>query len=216
MYFHFFGALISATFLFTWYGLFHQFQLLRDRRKLGSQGFTDSLSSQQFITSFAAFFAIFFLGLTRADFNHYLVWTRLGALLLLVAILLEIHLDRRSNASYLSVASTAIALAVGLVLILLRPLPFAIGISADILTIIMTFILASGIIHQIRLLDNTKKNNKNILLSKRLLSSLLIKDFFTVAFGLTMPINAGWPLLLLNGSSFMLRSYLLIRLCRLV
>ncbi|NER37937.1 MAG: hypothetical protein F6J93_28915 [Oscillatoria sp. SIO1A7] len=215
MYFHFFGALVSALFLFTWYGLFHQFKILRDRRKLGSQRFTDSLSSQQFITSFAAFFAIFFLGLTRAEFNHYLVWTRLGALLLLVGILFEIHLDRRSTASYLSVASTAIALAVGLVLMLLRPLPFAIGISADILTVIMTFVLACGIIHQIRLLDNTKNTNQNIPLSKRLLSSLLIKDFSTVAFGLSMPIHAGWPLLLLNGSSFLLRGYLLIRLYRL-
>lgn len=215
MYFHFLGILISALFLFTWYGLFHQFKILRDRRKIGSQGFTNSLSSQQFITSFAAFFAIFFLGLTRAEFNHYLVWTRLGALLLLVAILLEIYLDRRSNASYLSFFSTAIALAVGPVLMLLRPLPFAIGLSADILTVIMTFVLAYGIIHQIRLLDNNKKNNKNIPLSKRLLSSLLLKDFSTVAFGLTMPIHAGWPLLLLNGSSFLLRTYLLIRLCRL-
>lgn len=211
MQFHFFGTLNGVLFIFTWYGLFHQFQLLRDRRKIGIQGFTKNLSSQQFLTSFAAFFSIFFLGFTRTEFNHYLVWTRLGALLLVVAILFEIHLDRRTTASYISLASTAIALGVGLALMLLRPLPFAIGVSAGILTIVMTFILAYGTIHQIRLLDK----NRNVPLSRRLLSSILLKDISTLAFGLTMPISLAWPLFLLNGSSFLLRGYLLIRLIRL-
>ncbi len=211
MQFHFFGILNGVLFLFTWYGLFHQFKILRDRRKIGIQGFTNSLSSPQFITSFAAFFAIFFLGFTRGEFNHYLVWTRLGALVLLVAILFEIHLDRRSTASYISLLSTAFALGLGLVLILLRPLPFAFGISSDILSIIMTFVLAYGSIHQIRLVNN----HKNIPLSRRLLSTILLKDLSTLAFGLTMPIYVAWPLFLLNGSSFFLRGYLLILLSRL-
>lgn len=211
MQFHFWGILNGVLFLFTWYGLFHQFKILRDRRKSGIQGFTKHLSSQQFLTSFAAFFSIFFLGFTRTEFNHYLVWTRLGALLLMVAILFEIHCDRRSTASYISLASTAIALGGGLALMLLRPLPFAIGISANILTIVITFVLTCGTIHQIRLLGN----NRNVPLSQRLLSGLLLKDFSTLAFGLTMPIYVGWPLLLLNGSSFLVRGYLLILLIRL-
>jgi hypothetical protein len=211
MKFHFFGSLSAILFLFTWYGLFDQFDLLRHRRKLASKGFTSHLSSQQFFTSFAAFFSIFFLGLTSVEFNHYLVWTRLGALLLLIAILFEIHRDRQSTASFVSLAATSIALSVGLVLMLLRPLPFALNISADILTIIITFVLAYGNIHQIQLLQH----HKNVPLSKRLLSSILIKDASTLAFALTMPLHVAWPLLLLNGSSFILRSYLLVMLIRL-
>ena len=211
MEFHFFGILNAVLFLFTWYGLFHQFQMLRTQRQVATQGFTHSLSSQQFITSFAAFFAIFFFGLTSVEFNHYLVWTRLGALLLLAAILFEIHLDRKSTASRATFALTPIALAIGFLLMLLRPLPFVISISADILLIFMLFVLAYGTIHQIRLLQHSKK----VPLSKRLLSSLLLKDFSTIAFGLTMPLDIAWPLLLLNGSSFLLRGYLLILLIRL-
>ncbi|MDY7007333.1 MAG: hypothetical protein SWX82_26240 [Cyanobacteriota bacterium] len=211
MQFHFLGILNGILFLFTWYGLFHQFKILRERRQIGIQGFTKNLSSQQFLTSFTAFFCIFLLGLNSAEFNHYLVWTRLGALLLVIAILFEIHLDRRTNASYISLAATAIALIIGFLLMLLRPLPDAINISGDILTIIIAFILGYGNIHQIRLL----KNNKNIPLSRRLLSSILVKDFSTLAFGLTMPISVAWPLLLLNSSSFILRSYMFILLIRL-
>lgn len=205
MKFHLFGILNAVLFLFTWYGLFHQFKLLEHRRRVDSTGFTGNLSAQQFLTSFSAFFAIFFLGLTEDEFNHYLVWTRLGALLLLIAILFEIHLDRKSRTSLISLGATITVLSLGCLLIFFRPLPFAINIGADILTVIITFVLAYGNIHQIRLL----KQNQEAPLSKRLLGGLLIKDCSTLAFGLTMSFEAAWPLLLLNGSSFLLRSYIL-------
>jgi len=211
MQFHVWGVVNVILFLFTGYGLFHQFKILRDRRLIGLQGYTCHLSAQQFITSFAAFFAIFFLGLTRPELNHYLVWTRLTALLLLIGILWEIHLDRHSVPSLITVILTAIALTTGLVLMRLRPLPFAINISADLLTLIMAFILAYGTLHQIRLLTT----GQNIPLSQTLLFSLLVKDVATLGFGLTMPIEVAWSLLFLNGSSLILKSYLLIKLMRL-
>ncbi|MDJ1182579.1 hypothetical protein [Roseofilum casamattae] len=210
MQFHVWGIVSSFLYFCTWYGFFHQFQLLRDRRQLGLQKYTHHLSAQQFLTSFAACFAIFFLGLTRPEFNHYLVWPRLGALFLMIAVLWEIHLDRRSHFSIVSVIATAIALSIGVVLMMLRPLPFAISISADLLAVAIAAILAYGILHQIRLFATVP----NIPLSGTLLLSLVVKDFATVGFGLTMPLEVAWSLLLLNGSSFILKSYLLIQVSR--
>ena len=210
MQFHIWGIVSSVFYFGTWYGFWHQFQLLRDRRQLGLRSYTHHLSAQQFLTSFAACFTIFFIGLTRPEFNHYLVWPRLGALFLMIAVLWEIHLDRRTRSSILNIIVTAIALAIGIALMLLRPLPFAISISADLLAVAIAAILAYGILHQIRLFATVR----NIPLSGTLLLSLVIKDLATVGFGLTMPLEVAWSLLLLNGSSGLLKSYLLIQVSR--
>ena len=207
MQFHLWGSVSVILFFFTGYGLFHQYKILRDRRQVGIPGYTRNLSAQQFVTSFAAFFSIFFLGLTRAEFNHYLVWTRLSALVLVIAILWEIHLDRRSLSSLVSVILAAIVLTLGIIPILLRPLPFAIDISAHLLTVIIAVILAYGNLHQIHLLGTAT----NTALSQRLLWSLLVKDLATLGFGLTMSLAESWSLLLLNASSLCLKSYMLIQ-----
>ena len=60
---------------------------------------TAVLSLNQFFASFLAFYSFLVYGLCLSPLNHYLVWTRLPATLLVASILFEIWHDRRTRLS---------------------------------------------------------------------------------------------------------------------
>lgn len=155
--YHFFGSLSALCFLMTWYGLAHQVKLISRSRRSGAVNPTQGLSLNQFTSSFFAFFANFFFGIALSPFNHYLVWTRLGALLLLLMILWQIYQDNiHSQDSRSLTAKSAfwvcfVALLLGGCSVTLRPFnPVLLGFS-DSIMLITAFVLAQGTVAQIRM-----------------------------------------------------------------
>ena len=205
MTYHVLGLLSSLLFLMTWYGLFKQIQVIQRRLDMNEPS-TRNLSINQFGSSYLAFYANFIFGIALITFNHYLVWTRLGALVLLLYILYRIWQDRPTTINQSVFVVSALMLLLGFVSIGFRPYPGIAQLSSTILMLVVTGLLIQGTVHQCWLLIKTKEVGD---LSGALFKSILIKDISTLAFALTIPLNESWPLLLLNGSSVITRGWLL-------
>jgi hypothetical protein len=204
MWYHLFGWLSSVVFLFTWYGLLHQILQLAKAKKITGSA-SQSLSINQFSSSFFAFYANFIFGLSLLEFNHYLVWTRLGALLLLLVILWRIWADRHSTSSYYAFYGAAIAIVLGFVAMLFRPFPALVSFGTNGFMVLVALILVQGTVHQWLVI----KQEKTIgALSESMIVSILVKDISTLAFALTMPFAAAWPLIFMNGASLLSRGCL--------
>ena len=204
MWYHLFGWLSSVVFLFTWYGLLHQIlQLAKAKKATGIA--SQSLSINQFSSSFFAFYANFIFGLSLTDFNHYLVWTRLGALLLLLVILGRIWADRRSPTSHFAFFGAAIAIVLGFVAMGFRPFPTLATFGTNGFMVIVALILVQGTVHQWLVIRREKTVGA---LSESMILSILFKDITTLAFAMTMPFSVAWPLLFMNGASALSRGLL--------
>ncbi len=208
MLYHILGALSSALFLLTWYGLYKQLAAI-DAKKQTNQVSTQNLSINQFASSFFAFYANFIFGIAIDPFNHYLVWTRFGALLLLVVILFRVFQERRGVLSSVVFMSTLLAFIGGIISMSFRPFPDIAKLATDALMLIVTVVLVQGTLHQYWLLHKSKSLGN---LSFTLIQSILIKDISTLMFALTMPFAIAWPLLVLNGSSVIARGTLLLKM----
>ncbi|WP_340677514.1 hypothetical protein [Paraglaciecola sp.] len=204
MWYHLLGWLSSVVFLLTWYGLLHQIlQITKAKSDTGTA--SQSLSINQFSSSFFAFYANFIFGLSLQDFNHYLVWTRLGALLLLLIILWKIWTDRQSPTSYFAFFGAAIAIVLGFVAMLFRPFPALATFSTNGFMVVVALILVQGTVHQWLVIRKEKTIGA---LSESMILSIIVKDISTLAFALTMPFTAAWPLLFMNGVSLLSRGLL--------
>ncbi|MDP2595653.1 hypothetical protein [Alteromonas stellipolaris] len=208
MLYHILGTVSAVAFLLTWYGLAKQISNIEALRK-SHQSATQSLSVNQFTSSFFAFYANFIFGIAIEPLSHYLVWTRFGALLLILAILYQIWRDRRSISTSFVVSLCAGALVIGLCSIGFRPYPNLAKIGANSLMLAVTVLLVQGTLHQIMVLRRSRIIGA---LSPALFRSILIKDVTTLAFAFTMPFAVAWPLILLNGASVITRGGLLIQM----
>ena len=206
MLYHILGAVSSILFLLTWYGLSKQLNLINHRKSKKLLA-TENLSINQFGSSFFAFYANFMFGIAIEPFNHYLVWTRFGALVLLIAILFRIYQERKGRVNSVVYYGAVLAFLMGLLSIGYRPFPIFAKVATDMLMLVVTLVLVQGTIHQYWLLH---KSNSLGSLSFPLIKSILIKDVSTLAFALTMPFSSAWPLLTLNGMSIISRGVLLI------
>ena len=204
--YHLWGTLSSALFALTVYGLWIQLNKIRQRRQARHFPATERLSVNQFFSSYFAFYGNFLFGLAVPVLNHYLVWTRLAALLLILNILFWIWWERRSRLSLAALMLGELFLLSGLVVLVLRPLP-ALLTLANGLIVVMTVVLVQGTVQQILVLPRARSAG---VLSRRMLVFTLTKDASTLAFALTMPLSQSWPLLLLNGASIVTRGALLL------
>src|SRR5437762_13633920 len=107
MAYHVTGLINALIFLLTIGGLWAQLRFIWQRKTAYRAG--DSilrpaaiLSLNQFVSSFLAFFSFFLYGACLQRFNHYLVWPRLLACLLTLAVLYEMMRDRRDALSIMS------------------------------------------------------------------------------------------------------------------
>lgn len=208
---HLLGLLTSAVFLLNWYGLASQWYLI-EKRKSKHLVATQSLSPNQFASSFIAFYSIFIFGVALEEFNHYLVWTRLVALLLLLPILFRIQQERKSVITRGIFVCAVGLLLCGLVAMNFRPFSTLINIGSDTLMVVVAFVLLQGAFHQWRIL----KRNRNLgALSFSLFRSIIAKDICTLAFALTIPFNQAWPLVLVSGTSIFARGAVLLEMERL-
>ncbi|MAI38774.1 hypothetical protein [Alteromonas sp.] len=208
MLYHILGTVSAVAFLLTWYGLAKQIINVEKLRE-SNQSSTQSLSTNQFASSFFAFYANFIFGIAIEPFSHYLVWTRFGALLLILVILFQLWYDRRSIPTGLILGLCATAMVIGLCSMGFRPYPSVAKLGANSLMLIVTALLIQGTLHQLIVVRRSRVIGA---LSPALFQSILIKDVTTLAFALTMPIAAAWPLIVLNGASVITRGGLLLQM----
>lgn len=208
--YHLWGGISSALFALTVYGLWVQLNKIRQRRRTRHFPATDRLSVNQFLSSYFAFYGNFLFGLAVPVLNHYLVWTRLAALLLILNILFWIWWERRSRLSFAALMLGELFLLGGLAVVVVRPLP-ALLTLANAMIVLMTVVLVQGTVQQILVVYRARSAG---VLSRRMLLFTLTKDASTLAFALTMPLSQSWPLLLLNGASIATRGALLLLVLR--
>ena len=127
MSYHITGLISSAIFLLTISGLMSQLRFVRQRRQQAASRSnvterpTAVLSVNQFVSSFLAFFSFFLYGACLERFNHYLVWPRLGASLLTLAVLFEILRDRRERVATVAFAGCSLLMTIASVLLVVTP-----------------------------------------------------------------------------------------------
>ncbi|WP_412724759.1 hypothetical protein [Alteromonas sp. D210916BOD_24] len=211
MLYHVLGLASAALFLLTWTGLYAQINAMTRYQHVTSDA-NHSLSLNQFGSSYFAFFSIFLFGISVEPFNHYLVWTRFGALVLTLIILWKIWQHRRNRIASSVALIASISLIGGLVSMAFRPFPALAQFGANTLMLVVTVILFQGSLHQLLVLRRRQKVGS---LSFALFRNILIKDVSTLMFGLTMPLSQSWPLLILNGTSVVMRGSILIQMHRL-
>ena len=204
MSYHVTGLISSAIFLLTIGGLWSQLGFVWQRQQAATNGGsherpTAVLSVNQFVSSYLAFFSFFLYGMCLQRFNHYLVWPRLTASVLTLAVLFEIVRDRRDRVASSAFAACAILLVgapLGLVTI-----PGAAEWGRTVsqtLIVIVTVILAQGYLHQVLMIRQTGRTGG---VSARLHQFFFWKDISTIAFAYTMGTTTGWPLMLLSTVS---------------
>lgn len=204
MSYHITGLISSAIFLLTIGGLWAQLGFLWQRKQSAVDDDnhdrpTAVLSVNQFVSSFLAFFSFFLYGACLERFNHYLVWPRLAAALLTLAVLFEIVRDRRNRVATCAFTACA-ALLVGAPLGL-ASIPGTAEWGRTVsqtLIVIVTVILAQGYLHQVLMIRQTGRTGG---VSARLHQFFFWKDISTIAFALSMGTSTGWPLMLLSTVS---------------
>ncbi|WP_334015332.1 hypothetical protein [Alteromonas sp. S167] len=211
MLYHVMGLVSSALFLLTWFGLWSQIKSMNKYQYLCRDA-NNSLSLNQFGSSYFAFFSLFLFGISVEPFNHYLVWTRFGALLLTLVIIMKIWQQRRGPVTTMVASMATLVFLAGIASMFFRPFPAIAQLGTATLMLGVTVILFQGTLHQLLVL---KRRQKVGSLSATLFKNILIKDVSTLLFGLTMPLSQSWPLLVLNGTSVIMRGAVLVEILKL-
>lgn len=205
MTYHITGLVSSAIFLLTIGGLWAQLGLVWRRRQRAAldgeatERPTAVLSVNQFVSSFLAFFSFFLYGACLELFNHYLVWPRLAAAILTLAVLFEILRDRRNAIATTAFSGCTLLLTGASLLLAIVPGAAEWGRTfSQALIVVVTAVLAQGYLHQVLLIRRTGRTGG---VSSRLHQFLLWKDIATMAFALTMGTATGWPVLLMSTVS---------------
>jgi len=204
MSYHVTGLISSGIFLLTIGGLWAQLGFLWERKQATTGGEshqrpTAVLSVNQFVSSYLAFFSFFLYGACLERFNHYLVWPRLAASLLTLAVLFEIVRDRRDRVATLSfVVCTSLLVAATLGLFTIPGAAEWGRTVSQTLVVFITAILAQGYLHQVLMIRQTGRTGG---VSARLHQFFFWKDVSTIAFALSMGTSTGWPLMLLSSVS---------------
>ncbi len=205
MTYHITGLVSAVIFLLTVSGLWAQLRLVWQRAASFREGqgagerATSVLSLNQFVSSYLAFYSFFLYGACLPRFNHYLVWPRLVAGLLTLAVIFEIMRDRRELRATVSFAACVGCLIGSPVLLLSHPEAARWGqFVSQALVVVVTVILAQGYAHQIFLIRQTGRTGAVAL---RMHQYFFLKDISTIAFALAMGFAEGWPLLLMSSVS---------------
>jgi len=189
---------INTTFIFiSLVGVFSQLRKIWDRkeRDITKGNTSELLSLNQFTVSFLAYFSFFVYGYSLEPFNHYIVWPRLAASILVGLILFEIWRDRRNKTSIT-------CLSIILITFIFGGLGLSLGNSytderqliSSSLIVVVTLLIAQGYYHQIILITRSGRTGAVDL---RMSQFILMMDISTIAFALSMGFKDGWPLLLL-------------------
>ncbi|WP_417688600.1 hypothetical protein [Pseudidiomarina sp.] len=191
------GTINTLFIIFSLVGVYSQLRKVKVRKLSldGQQGATELLSLNQFSVSFLAYLSFFVYGYSIEPFNHYIVWPRFLASILVFFILFEIWLDRRSKGALICVSiATLCLIAASLGLLLGSKIVDQGKLLATSLIVAVTIMIAQGYFHQIRLIITAKQTGA---VDIRMSQFILMMDISTIAFALSMGLANGWPLLML-------------------
>ena len=195
MWYNIFGTINTLFIFVSLYGVYLQLSKLWLRKANGKEKVTDVLSQNQFTMSFLAYFSFFVYGYSIDIFNHYIVWPRLIASILVILILVEMWKDRKSKASVTSLVLVSVCFTLGIIgLALNESLADHSKQVSTILIMIITLLLAQGYTHQIKLIISSGKTGA---IDIRMSQFILMMDISTIAFAMTMGFAQSWPLIAL-------------------
>lgn len=213
--YHVAGSISVFFFLLSLAGIFTQLREIWRRKR--QHGDADSpqdvrrptavLSLNQFFASFLAFYSFLVYGFCSEPFNHYLVWTRLPATLLALAILYEIWHDRRGRLPAAALGGSGLLFVAAVMLLISgeKVIEESRHVSA-FLAIFAAAVFGQGIIHQI---IRVRRSGHTGAISLRMHQLTTCKDLSTIGFALAMPIESGWPLMTVGGVGIVTKSVLM-------
>ena len=114
-YYNIAGTINAAFVLLSLAGIVSQLQTIWRRKANGiGQSSTELLSLNSFTVGFFAYYAVFVYGFSIEPFNHYVVWSRLVACLLVLTVLHAIWRDRATKISFTVFFVALLALLIGI------------------------------------------------------------------------------------------------------
>jgi len=191
------GAINTAFILLSLVGVWAQLRKVWQRRASATAGAiaTDILSLNQFTVGFLAYLSFFVYGYSIQPFNHFIVWPRLLASVLVLLILREIWTDRLSRTATASLVVACVALLCALLGLVWGQRHVDEGrVLASAMIVAVTALLAQGYAHQILLIWRSGRTGA---VSLRMSQLILLMDISTIVFAFAMGLRLGWPLLLL-------------------
>lgn len=201
MLYNLFGTINTLFIVVSLYGVFSQLKTIFERKQAAqcSDSPTALLSLNQFSVSFLVYLSFFIYGYSIAPFNHYIVWPRLVASLLVLGILIEIWRDRKTHLAFISMSLACVCL-VGSILG-----PFVGETFADngklistAIILLVSALIAQGYAHQIYVIIRSGSTGAVDL---KMSQFILMMDISTIAFAFSMGLKQGWPLLVLAITS---------------
>jgi hypothetical protein len=196
----FWGAVNTGFILSSVYGVFSQLSTIKHRRNgLNRSAATALLSLNQFTVSFFAYFSFFVYGYSITPFNHFIVWPRLIASLVVLAILFEIFKDRKTIATKYAFGIASVALALGVFgLFAGNRLVDSSRFIATILILTISVFIAQGYAHQIRVII---KRGDTGAIDIKMSQFILLMDISTIALAFAVGVKFSWPLMVLAVTS---------------
>jgi len=197
------GGLNSVLIIASLWGIWSQVKKVWHRRQEGKDSATAILSLNQFSVSYLAYWSFFVYGYSIKPFNHFIVWPRLIAAVLVMLLLYEIWRDRRSVSARIVFSFASLMLLLGLIglglTILTGPLLVDQGrVISQVLIVTITILLAQAYAHQIRLILASGSTGA---VSIRMSQFIFVMDLSSIFLGLMLGFKDGWPLLLLASVS---------------
>ncbi|MCW8998754.1 MAG: hypothetical protein OQK04_08575, partial [Kangiellaceae bacterium] len=160
---------------------------------------TELLSLNQFTVSYFAYFSFFVYGYSVQPFNHFMVWPRLVACLLVLTILFEIYKDRGNRRSKVSFTVSSIFLLTGISGLLTGgTFKDESNLISTILILVVSGLLAQGYWHQIWLIF---KSGQTGAVNIRMSQFILAMDFSTIFLAYAMGFDKSWPMVVLASVS---------------
>ncbi|BDX05157.1 hypothetical protein [Planctobacterium marinum] len=199
--YHVFGVINTAFIFISLYGVYSQLQTVERRKSsAASSGHaTELLSLNQFCMSFLAYLSFFVYGYSISPFNHYIVWPRLIAAMLVAMILWEIWCDRRTRLSLGILWCAIVCLVVSMLGLFFGETYQDEGRwIATTMILIISALLAQGYAHQIKLIVTSGKTGA---VDIRMSQFILMMDVSTIAFACSMGLANSWPLMVLAVAS---------------
>ena len=198
--YNFFGTVNTLFIFISLFGVLSQVSMIwRRKQHVANGGATELLSINQFTVSYLAYFCFFIYGYSIEPFNHYIVWPRLLATLLMGAILYEIWLDRKTKSSFYVLLVAMLFLCFGIIGLFWGETFTDEGrYLSTTLILIISLLIAQGYYHQIRLILQSGSTGA---IDLKMSQFIFMMDISTIAFALTMGLKTGWPLMVLAITS---------------
>lgn len=193
------GSLNSLFVFISLYGVWLQLNSIWGRSREQHPSTTELLSLNQFTVSYFAYFSFFVYGYSVQPFNHYMVWPRLIACLLVILIFWEMLKDRRQKrVTTVFVVSLVVLLAGIAGLIWGQRIKDQGQMISTLIILAVSISLAQGYWHQILLILRRGDTGAiNIKMSQY----ILLMDLSTFFLAYTMGFDKSWPMVVLASVS---------------